>query len=53
MCSEVQRAKSTNAFQDEHLCDGLNAVIDGPVYGVQDIWGAASSTENWGFLLLT
>ena len=30
--------EATMACQDEQLCAGLEAVIDGAIYGVQDLW---------------
>ena len=45
--------KYTNTCHNEQLCVGLKAGIDGAgVHGVQAIWGAISSTKNWGFLLV-
>ena len=40
------------ACQDDQLCDGLKAVIDSAIHGVQDLWDEKSTTENWGFLLV-
>ena len=44
--------KATNACQDEHICSGLNVVIDGVVQWVKYIWNKKLSTEYWGFLLV-
>ena len=38
--------------QDDQLCAGLEAGINGAVQGIQDIWGKNSTTEDWGFLLV-
>ena len=43
--------EATNECQDDQLCAGLKAGIDGDVHGVQNIWDANSSTEDWGFML--
>ena len=40
------------AYQDDQLCAGLKAEIDGVVHGDQAIWDKNSSTEDWGFLLV-
>ena len=47
----VTGPEATNACQDDQSCDGLKASIDGSIHGVQDIWDATSSMENWLFLL--
>ena len=44
--------KATNACQDEHICSGLNVVIDGVIQWVKYIWNKKLSTEYWGFLLV-
>ena len=44
--------EATNEFQDEHICSHLKVGFDRAVHGVQYIWGANSSTEYWGFLLV-
>ena len=49
---EVTEPEATNVFQDDQLCAGLKARIDGDVHGVKYLWDANSSTENWGFLLV-
>ena len=49
---KVMGPEATNGCQDDQLCAGLKAGIDGAVHGVQYIWGANSSTENWVFLLV-
>ena len=38
--------------QDDQLCAGLKAVIDGAFQGVQDIWDKNLTTEEWRFLLV-
>ena len=42
---------STNVFQVDQLCTILKGGIYGALYGIQAVWDANSSTENWGFLL--
>ena len=49
---KVSVPKGTNACQDDHPCDRLKAGIDGAIHGVQAIWDANLSKENWGFYLL-
>ena len=49
---KVTGPEATMAFQDDQLCDGLKARIDGAIHGVQAIWGENSTTEDWGFLLV-
>ena len=39
-------------FQDYQICDGFNELINGAVYGVQEIWYASLYTGYWGFLLV-
>ena len=48
----VTGPKDTNGCQDDQLCVGLKAGIDGVVYGVQYIWGANSSIEDWVLLMV-
>ena len=38
-----------NACKDDNICAGIKAGIDGSVQGVQAIWGANLSMENWIF----
>ena len=38
--------------QDDQMCAGLKAGIDGAIYGVQDLWDKKLTTEDWGFLLV-
>ena len=38
--------ESTNACQDDQICDGLKAAIDGTVHDVQSIWDANFSTDE-------
>ena len=38
--------------QDDHMCAGLKAEIDGAVHEVQDIWYQKLTTENWRSLLV-
>ena len=40
------------ACQDDQLCAGLKAGIDGAIHGVQALWDENSSTEEWDFLLV-
>ena len=44
--------KSTNMCHYYQICSELKEVIDRALHGVQVIWDANSSTENWGFLLV-
>ena len=44
--------ESTNECQDDQLSAGSKAGIYGDVHGVQDIWDAKYSMEDWGFLLV-
>ena len=48
----VMGPESTNACQDDQLCAGLKAGINGDIHGVQAIWVANSSMEDLGFLLV-
>ena len=36
---KVTGTEATMACQDDQLCAGLKAGIDGVIHGVQDIWG--------------
>ena len=38
--------------QDDHMCAGLKAEIDGAVHEVQDIWYKKLTTEDWRSLLV-
>ena len=49
---KVKVPEATNACQDDNICAGLKAEIDGYVHDVQDIWDAKLSTEDWGFLFV-
>ena len=49
---KVRGTKATDACQDDQIHAALKAVIDGTVHGVQDIWYANLSSENWGFPLV-
>ena len=49
---KVTGPEATNEYQDDQLCAILKAVIGVAAHGVQSIWDANSSTENWGFLLV-
>ena len=49
---KVTGTEATMVCQDDHLCSGLKAGIDGVVHEVQDIWYEKSTTEDWGFLLV-
>ena len=40
------------ACQDDHLCAGLKAGINGAVQGVQSIWDEKSTTKDWLLLLV-
>ena len=43
---KVTVPEATMAYQDDQLCAGLKAGINGAVYGVQDIWDEKSTTED-------
>ena len=47
---EVVVPESTIACQDDQLCAGLKAVINGAIHGVQSLLNENASTEEWGFL---
>ena len=49
---KVTGTRSTNTCQDDHICDGSKAGIDGAVHGIQYILDANLYTENWDFLLV-
>ena len=49
---KVTETEATIVCQYYQLCAVLKSVIDGDVHGVQDIWGASSSTDNCIFLLV-
>ena len=40
------------ACQDDQLCTGIKAGINGTIHGVQALWDKDLTTENWGFLLV-
>ena len=44
---KVAVPESTIKCQDEQLCSGLKAGIDGVFHGVQAIWDKKSNTEDW------
>ena len=43
---KVNVLEATMACQDDQLCDGLKAGIDGAIHGVKYIWDENSSTED-------
>ena len=45
--------EATHAYKYDQLYVGLKAEIYGEVHGVQSIWDAKSTEENWDFYLLT
>ena len=49
---KVPGPEATMACQDEQLCAGLKAGINGAVHGVQAIWGENLTTTDWWFLLV-
>ena len=49
---KVTVLEATIACQDEQLCAGLKAGIDGAIHGVQALWDENSTTEEWGFFLV-
>ena len=49
---KVTGPESTHACEDEQLCTILISGINGVVHGVQYIWDANYTKENWGFLLI-
>ena len=49
---KVTIPEATMACQDDQLCAGLTAVIDGAIHGFQALWDKTLSTEEWGFLLV-
>ena len=50
---KVKVSEATNAWKDDQICVVLKVGIDGDVHGVQSIWEANSTEENWEFYLLT
>ena len=44
--------KATMVCQDEHMCAGLKAGIDGAIHRFQTLWDENLSTEEWDFLLV-
>ena len=48
----VTGPEATSAFQCDHICAGLKAVIDGELYGVQAVLDTKPTTENWVFLIV-
>ena len=49
---KVTGPESTMACQDDQLCDGIKAGIDGAIHGFQALWDKNLSTEEWRFLLV-
>ena len=49
---KVTVLESTMAFQDDQLCAGTKAGIDGAIHEVQALWEENSSMEKWDFLLV-
>ena len=50
---KVTGSEATRACKDDQLCVVLKAVVNMAVEGVQSIWEANWTNENWGFNLLT
>ena len=48
---KVTGPEATMIFQNDQLCAGLKAGIDGAIHGVQALWDKKLSTENWLLLL--
>ena len=46
---KVTGLEATMECQDDHICAGLKAGIDGVIHWVQALWDENSSTEEWGF----
>ena len=42
----VTGPEATSTCQDDHMCDGIKAGIDGAAHGVQDILDSMSTTEE-------
>ena len=49
---KVTVPEASMAFQDDQMCAGLKAVINGEDHGVQAIWDKNLTMEDWGFLLV-
>ena len=49
---KVAGPEATMACQDDQLCAGPKAGIDGTIHKVQALWDKKLSTEEWGILLL-
>ena len=49
---KVTVPESTMLCQDDQLCAGLKAGIDGAIHGVQALWDKNLSTEEWDFLFV-
>ena len=49
---KAMETEATNVYLDGQLCTRLNTGIYMAIYGVQAIWDANFSTENWVFLLV-
>ena len=49
---KVTGPEDTHTCKDDQLCAVLKVGINGTVHGVQSIWDANSTKENWGFYLL-
>ena len=46
---KVTGPEDTMACQDDQMCAGIKAGIDGAIHGVKDLWDENSSTEEWVF----
>ena len=46
---KVTGPEATMVCQDDQLCAGLKAGIDGAVHGVQSLSDKNASTKEWGF----
>ena len=49
---KVTGPEATMACQDDQLCAVIKAVINGAIYGVQDLRDENLTTENWVFLII-
>ena len=49
---KVAGTESNMVCQDDQLCSGIKAVIDGAIHWVQYIWDKNSYTQEWGVLLV-
>ena len=48
----VTGPEATMVCQDDQLCAGLKAGINGAVHKVQDIWDEKPTMEDWGLFLV-